>query len=121
MDTTLLLTIVPPIFAGIIAYAIARRKAEIQEAKIAAEAQNRAMETALQLVSKESKAMREELRQELEALKNENKELKEEIGSLRTKLYASDELIGALRAEITTLRTTLQLYEKQIQLKEDNS
>ena len=121
VDTSVLITIVPPIFAAVIAYAIAKVKTEasirIQKAKIEAEINHKAMEMVRGVVDD----MRIELKAEIQALKKENEQLKEEmlrskeeIEVLRTRLRDSAELQDAMHTEITSLKSTIQWYEKRL-------
>lgn len=121
IDGNLLITIVPPIFAAIIAYAIARIKSNanerIQRAKIEAEVDNKAMEMVRSIVNE----MRTELKAEIAVLREENKTLKEtqesnreEIESLQRRLHESSELQDAMKLEIASLKTTIQWYERRL-------
>lgn len=121
MDGNFLITIVPPIFAAIIAYAIARIKSNanerIQRAKIEAELDGKAMEMVRTIVEE----MRIELKAEIASLREENKELKqaasnnrEEIDLLRKRLRESSELQDAMKVEIASLRATILWYEKRL-------
>lgn len=121
IDSSILITIIPPVFAAIIAYAIAKVKTtaneRIQRAKIEAEVNHKAMEMVKGVVDD----MRVELKAEIQNLKNENKLLKEdmvrsreEVDVLRKRLRDSFELQDAMQTEITSLKTTIQWYEKRL-------
>ncbi len=121
IDGNLLITIAPPIFAAIIAYAIARIKSNanerIQRAKIEAEVDSKAMEMVRSIVNE----MKTELKAEIAVLREENKVLKEtqasnreEIESLQRRLRESSELQDAMKIEIASLKTTIQWYEKRL-------
>ena len=120
-DGNILITIVPPIFAAIIAYAIARinsgAKERIQRAKIEAEADHKAME----MVKSVMEDVRTELKNDIKDLKEENAKLrglindsKEEIESLRKRLRESSEHQDAMKIEIASLKNTIQWYEKRL-------
>lgn len=121
IDSNIIITIVPPIFAALIAYAIARIKSNanerIQRAKIDAEIDTRAME----LVKSVMEEMRAELKAEISVLRNENKTLqdvlkqnREEIDSLQKRLRKSSELQDAMKVEIASLKNTIQWYERRL-------
>jgi len=122
IDGNILITIVPPVFAALIAYAIARIKSNanerIQRAKIDADVDNRAME----MVKGIMEEMRAELKAEISALRNENKLLQEtskhnrdEIETLQRRLRESSELQDAMKIEIASLKNTIQWYERRLQ------
>jgi chromosome segregation ATPase len=121
IDGNILITIVPPIFAAVIAYAIARIKSganeRIQRAKIEAEVDNRAMTMVKDIMEE----MRKELKAEIAVLREENKALKEsaaqnrdEIENLRKRLRESSELQDAMKIEIASLKSTIQWYERRL-------
>ena len=121
IDGNILITIVPPIFAALIAYAIARIKSatneRIQKAKIEAEVDNKAME----LVKSVVEEMRAELKADIAVLREENKSLREvaktnqyEIENLRRRLAESSELQDAMKIEIASLQKTIQWYEERL-------
>lgn len=121
IDGNILITIIPPIFAALIAYAIARIKSSanerIQRAKIEAEVDGRAMEMVRSIMEE----MRAELKAEIAILRDENKSLKEaatsnkeEIENLRKRLRESSELQDAMKIEIASLKSTIQWYEKRL-------
>jgi chromosome segregation ATPase len=121
IDGPLFITIVPPVFAALIAYAIARIKSNanerIQKAKLEAEIDTRAMELVKSIVEE----MRVELKAEIANLREENKSLREvvtsnreEIETLQRRLHESAELQSAMKIEIASLKTTIQWYEKRL-------
>ena len=121
IDGNLLITIVPPIFAAIIAYAIARIRSNanerIQKAKIEAEVDGRAMAMVQSIVQE----MKAELKAEIATLREENKLLREtanhnrdEIENLRKRLRESSELQDAMKIEIASLKNTIQWYERRL-------
>lgn len=121
IDGNILITIVPPIFAAIIAYAIARIKSNanerIQKAKIDAEVDTRAMD----MVKGVMEEMRTELKTEIATLREENGILqekaernREEIETLQKRLHESSELQDAMKIEIASLRRTIEWYEKRL-------
>lgn len=121
IDGNILITIIPPIFAALIAYAIARIKSSanerIQKAKIEAEVDNRAMTMVKDIMEE----MRKELKAEIAVLREENKVLKEsaennrdEIENLRKRLRESSELQDAMKVEIASLKSTIQWYERRL-------
>jgi predicted RNase H-like nuclease (RuvC/YqgF family) len=121
IDSSILITIIPPVFAAIIAYAIAKIKTtaheRIQRAKIEAEVNHKAMEMVKGVVDD----MRVELKAEIQTLKEENKQLKEEmlrsreeIEVLRRRLRDSAELQDAMNIEIASLKSTIQWYERRL-------
>lgn len=121
IDGNILITIVPPIFAAVIAYGIARIKSganeRIQRAKIEAEVDNRAMTMVKDIMEE----MRKELKAEIAVLREENKALKEsaaqnrdEIENLRKRLRESSELQDAMKIEIASLKSTIQWYERRL-------
>jgi len=125
IDGNILITIAPPIFAALIAYAIARIKSNanerIQKAKIDAEVDFRAMEMVKAIVEE----MRAELKAEIAQLREENKYLKatasanrEEIESLQRRLRESSELQDAMKIEIASLKSTIQWYERRLRERE---
>lgn len=121
IDGNILITIVPPIFAALIAYAIARIKSNanerIQQAKIEAEVDSKAMEMVRGIVDE----MRVELKAEIASLRSENRELKStvdsnrgEIDALQRRLRESSELQDAMKIEIASLKSTIQWYERRL-------
>jgi hypothetical protein len=121
IDGNILITIVPPIFAALIAYAIARIKSNsherIQRAKISAEVDSKAMEMVRSIVEE----MKTELKAEIAILREENKHLKnvadsnrDEIDALRRRLHESSELQDAMKIEIASLKSTIQWYERRL-------
>jgi chromosome segregation ATPase len=121
IDTSIFITVVPPIFAAVIAYAIARIKSNanerIQRAKIEAEMNTKALEMVRSVIDD----MKEEMKAEIESLRKENKTLrgemiqnKEEIEALRQRLHASTELQDAMRVEINSLKATIEWYEQKL-------
>ena len=121
IDGNIFITILPPIFAAIIAYAIARIKSNanerIQRAKIEADVDGRAMETVKSIMQD----MKTELKSEIALLREENKGLrteiatnKEEIENLRKRLRESSELQDAMKIEIASLKSTIQWYERRL-------
>ncbi len=121
IDGNILITIVPPIFAALIAYAIARIKSNaherIQKAKIEAEVDSRAMEMVRSIVDE----MRTELKSEIASLRAENRSLqelakhnREEIETLQRRLRESFELQDAMKIEIASLKSTIQWYERRL-------
>lgn len=121
IDGNILITIIPPIFAALIAYAIARIKSNanerIQKAKIEAEVDSRAMEMVKSIVEE----MRAELKAEIASLREENKRLqitlesnKQEIDGLQRRLRESSELQDAMKIEIASLKNTIQWYERRL-------
>lgn len=122
LDVNVLITILPPIFAAIFAYLIARKRnatsERVNRAKIDADVQTQA----LQIVKGVMEDMRDEFKREIDALRNENKALKQQIDEnqsrlkgLQQQLVASDELVETLRSEISALKKTLMLYEAEIE------
>ena len=115
IDGNILITIVPPLFAALIAYAIARYKSgtneRIQKAKIDAEVDGRAMDMVKSIVEE----MKTELKAEIAALRAENASNKEEIERLRKQLRESSELQDAMKIEIASLKNTIQWYERRLQ------
>ena len=85
-DGNIFITIIPPIFAALIAYAIARIKhgsdERIQRAKIDAEVDGRAMDMVKSIVEE----MRTELKAEIASLRAENATNRDEIERLRKQL-----------------------------------
>lgn len=121
IDGNILITIVPPIFAALIAYAIARIKSNanerIQRAKIEAEVDSKAMEMVRSIVDE----MKTELKAEISVLREENRRLKEtadsnrsEIDALQRRLRESSELQDAMKIEIASLKSTIQWYERRL-------
>lgn len=121
IDGNILITIIPPIFAAIIAYAIARIKSNanerIQKAKIDAEVDTRAMD----MVKGIMEEMKTELKAEIASLREENKVLqeksrqnREEIDTLQRKLRESSELQDAMKIEIASLKKTIEWYERRL-------
>ena len=121
IDGNILITIVPPLFAALIAYAIARIKSNaserIQRAKIEAEVDGKAMEMVRGIVDE----MRIELKAEIAALRSDNKILQEvgkqnrdEIEALRRRLHESAQLQDAMKLEIASLKSTIQWYERRL-------
>lgn len=121
IDGNILITIVPPVFAALIAYAIAHIKSganeRIQRAKIEAEVDSRAMELVRSIVEE----MKLELKAEIAGLKEENKKLqanlesnKQEIETLQHRLRESSVLQDAMKVEIASLKTTIQWYERRL-------
>lgn len=125
IDGNILITIVPPIFAALITYAIARIKSgaseRIQRAKIEAEVDTKAMEMVKSIVDE----MRAELKAEIAVLREENKNLQQivrdnrgELENLRTRLRESSELQDAMKLEIASLKNTIQWYERRLKERE---
>jgi predicted RNase H-like nuclease (RuvC/YqgF family) len=119
-DNGFLITIIPPIFAAIITYAIAKVKSgaseRVQKAKIEAEINHKAMEVVKSVVND----LKMELRLEINSLKRENESLKldimkgkEEIEALRRKLELSSQIQNSLNVEISSLKSTIKWYEKK--------
>jgi hypothetical protein len=126
IDGNILITIVPPIFAALIAYGIARIKSNasvrIQKAKLESEVDGRAMEIVRSVMAE----MKAELKAEISILREENKLLREtvnvnrdEIEALRKRLRESSELQDAMKIEIASLKNTIQWYEKRLKETED--
>lgn len=121
IDGNILITIIPPVFAAGIAYAIARIKSNanerIQRAKIEADVDTRAMDMVTNVMDemrKELKAEIEKLRQENVALKISAEQNKDEIENLRKRLRESSELQDAMKMEIASLKNTIQWYERRL-------
>ena len=121
IETSIILTIVPPIVTGAFAYFIARKRNTISEkiskAKVNAEIQTQA----LTIVRGVMNDMRDELRREITQLKEENTRLRkkvednvDEVKKLHDKLSDNNELIETLKSEIHALRTTIKVYEDEI-------
>lgn len=114
-DGNIFITIIPPIFAALIAYAIARIKhgsdERIQRAKIDAEVDGRAMDMVKSIVEE----MRTELKAEIASLRAENATNRDEIERLRKQLRESSELQDAMKVEIASLKNTIQWYERRLQ------
>lgn len=121
LDTSVIITVIPPIISAIFAYLLARKRNDISErinkAKIDAEIQNQA----LMIVKGMMNDMRDEFKREISTLREENDSLKEKIESterdvkrLHEQLRASDELVATLKGEIASLRTTIRIYEEEI-------
>lgn len=121
IDGNILITIIPPIFAAVIAYAIARIKSNanerIQTARIEAEVDSRAME----MVRSVMEEMKMELKAEIAVLRDENKILRQtannnrdEIEALHRRLRESSELQDAMKIEIASLKNTIQWYERRL-------
>jgi predicted RNase H-like nuclease (RuvC/YqgF family) len=115
IDGNIFITVIPPVFAAIIAYAIARIKSNaaerIQRAKIESDADGRAMNMVKSIVED----MRSELKAEIASLRVENTENKLEIENLRKRLRESAELQDAMKLEIASLKNTIQWYERRLQ------
>lgn len=121
IDGNLLTIILPPLFAAVVAYAIAKVKSNahvrIQQAKLEAEIDSKAMEMVKNIVD----TMKNEMKEEIQNLKKDNESLhiainnsKEEIESLRQRLRASSELQDAMKQEIISLKNTIQWYETKL-------
>jgi chromosome segregation ATPase len=117
MDTSIIITIVPPILTAIFAYLIARKRNLLSRAKLDADIQSQA----LIIVKGVMADMREELKREIDTLRREKDELKlkidsaeTQINSLRHQLDASDEIIATLKSEINTLQSTNKMYQDEI-------
>jgi transposase-like protein len=121
IDGNVFITIVPPVFAALIAYGIARIKSNanerIQRAKIEAEVDGKAMEMVRTVMAE----MKTELKSEIAQLREENKGLRqtvdanrEEIETLRKRLRESTEIQDAFKIEIASLKSTILWYEKQL-------
>lgn len=121
IDTSTLITIIPPIVTGIFAYLIALKKnkitGDLNKAKLDAEIQNQAL-TIVQGVMHD---MRDELKREIVILRDDNEKLKKQssenyfdIKTLREQLRASDVLVETLKNEIESLRNTIKMYENEI-------
>lgn len=121
IDTSILITIVPPIVTGVFAYLIAVKKNRISEkvskARVDAEIQTQA----LTIVRGVMNDMRDEFRREVAHLKEENDRLREQveanernIQNLVTQLQASDKLVATLQTEINALQSTIRVYEEEI-------
>jgi chromosome segregation ATPase len=119
IEGSVLITIIPPMFAALLAYFLARKRnltqEKVQKARIDAEIQTKSLEIVSGVVF--------DVRKELESIKNENSELrrlidvnKDEIGLLQHKLQNSDELVLVLKTEIASLQSTIRTYEKQIEI-----
>lgn len=125
IDGNVFITIVPPVFAALIAYGIARIKSNanerIQRAKIEAEVDGKAMEMVRAVMAE----MKTELKSEIAQLREENKALRqtadanrEEIETLRNRLRESTEIQDAFKIEIASLKSTILWYEKQLKVSE---
>src|ERR1041385_5444214 len=123
IEGSVLITIIPPMFAALLAYFLARKRnltqEKVQKARIDAEIQTKSLEIVSGVVF--------DVRKELESIKNENSELrrlidvnKDEIGLLQHKLQNSDELVLVLKTEIASLQSTIRTYEKQIEILQHN-
>lgn len=121
IDGNILITIIPPTFAAIIAYAIAKIKSNanerIQRARIEAEVDTKAMEMVRSLMEE----VKAELKAEITVLKEENRVLREtaqsnkdEIEGLVKRLRESSELQDAMKIEIASLTKTIQWYERKL-------
>ena len=121
IESSIIITIVPPIVTGIFAYLIARKKNSLSEkinkAKIDAEIQNQA----LTIVRGVMNDMRDEFKREIENLKQDNDRLRlqaldteDSIKKLNHQLAASDLLVETLQKEIAALRNTIKIYEEEI-------
>jgi chromosome segregation ATPase len=121
IDSSIIITIVPPIITAIFAYLIARKKnviaEKINKSKVDAEIHNQAFT----IVRGVMNDMREELRREISDLRKDNDKLKEKveenyskIESLIEQCMISDKLVETLRSEIATLRATIKTYEDEI-------
>lgn len=101
-------TIIPPILASVLTYAVAMKRAKIIQLKTITEIQS----NAIALVQKAEEEMRKELRKEIERIREENEELRKKIQTLEDQRNASDQLSNTLKEEIKTLRDTLNHYRK---------
>jgi chromosome segregation ATPase len=121
IESSIIITVVPPIVTGVFAYLIARKKnilsEKINKAKIDAEIQTQA----LTIVRGVRNDMRDEFKREIESLKDDNNRLRNQvldtessIKKLNTQLAASDLLVDTLQKEIAALRNTIEIYEKEI-------
>lgn len=117
LNGSVLITIIPPMFAALLAYFLARKRnltqEKVQKAKIDAEIQTKALEIVSSVVA--------DVRRELESLKRENADLREkmddnrkEMENLQRQIKTNEDLISALRTEISSLRSTIMIYENQI-------
>jgi hypothetical protein len=105
-----IITIIPPILASILTYAIATKRSKLTQLKTISEIQSKAIE----LVQKAEEQMRTELRKEIELIKEENSTLRQKISILESQRNASDRLSETLREEISALRTTVEHYKQII-------
>jgi len=127
-DTSIFITLIPPIFAALIAYAIAHIKSNanerIQHSKIEAEVDGRVMEIVKSIVCDLKNELKEEikkLREENEALKKIAEINKSEIHTLQNKLKESSELQDSMKIEIATLKKTIEWYEKRLKETENKN
>jgi predicted nucleic acid-binding Zn-ribbon protein len=122
LDVSLIITIVPPIVTGIFAYLVARKKnivaERISRAKVDADVQSQALTIVRQVMND----MREDFQREMSVLKEENQKLKyqiednkQKLQSMQEQMEASDVLIETLKSELSTLKKTLTIYEKEIE------
>lgn len=121
MDYTIIITTIPPILTAVFAYLIARKRNDISErinkAKIDSEIHN----SALSIVQDIWKDHKLELKREIEDLRVDNDTIRkkmaaaeEEIVKLRGLLKSNDDLINTLTKEISSLKNTIQEYEREI-------
>lgn len=103
-----ILTIIPPILASVLTYAVAMKRAKLVQLKTISEIQAKAIE----LVQKAEEEMRNELRKEIGRIREENEELRKKIQILEDQRNASDQLSNTLKEEVKTLRDALNHYKK---------
>lgn len=122
IDSSIIITIIPPIVTGVFAYLIAKKKSTLAErinkAKVDADIQSQAFS----IVKGVMNDMRDEFKREIEALKEENEVLRKQVSTNDKKIQdltdqckASDKLVETLQSEIGALRLTIKVYEKEIE------
>ena len=104
-----ILNIIPPLIAAILTYIIASKRSRLQQARVLADMQEKAIDA----VGKAEAKMREELWEELDDLRSENKTLRAEMSELRVQSRSLEELNKTMREEVIALRTTVDTYKEQ--------
>ncbi len=112
-----ILTIIPPLAAAILTYVIANKKARIEQAKVLAEGQAKAIEQ----VRLAEDRMRSEIWAELKKVSKENSELREEvkqqgmkIENLEQQLDSASHLRITLTEQVKTLEHLVETYKLRI-------
>ena len=106
IDGAILATI-PPVLAAILTYIVSVKRNRIQQAKLFADMQARAIEQ----VTRAEERMRKEIWDELQSVRVKNEKLSQELSELRRKYSVNEE---ALKEQISLLQSTVDTYKDQV-------
>lgn len=108
-----IISVIPPILASIVTYAISTKKSRLVQLKAIAEIQDKA----IQLVQRAEEQMRLELHKEIDRIREENNTLRHKIEELESQRHAIEQVSNSLYIEVQTLREALNHYK---QIVDDN-